>query len=59
MIVELGKRVDDKIWDTYLRNCEVGADSGVTLRKLSEARSMKEADLVLTVSETSQQQSWT
>lgn len=30
MIVELGKRVDDKICETYLRNWEVGADSGVT-----------------------------
>lgn len=31
MIVELGKRVDERIWETYLRNWDVGVDSGVTL----------------------------
>lgn len=31
-MVELGKRVDDSICETYLRNCDVGVDSGVTLR---------------------------
>ena len=34
MIVELGRRVDERICDTYLRNCEVGADSGVTLTEV-------------------------
>jgi hypothetical protein len=31
-MVELGNRVDERICETYLRNCDVGADSGVTLR---------------------------
>lgn len=35
MMVELGRRVDDSICETYFRNWEDGDDSGVTLGRLS------------------------
>lgn len=59
MMVELGRRVDDSICETYFRNWEDGDDSGVTLDKIVSLIDLYSPGLVLTVSGTFQQQSST